>query len=124
MLEMRRCDVIDITFSGSGGGIRNQNGAVTLRNCRIEGNTAQQGTGIFTGSSPSTTPSSVTLFNTEVRNNTATSIVNRIGAGIYNFDGTSTVTISNDSFICENDPEATQCERLDDTSRCFATCPD
>jgi hypothetical protein len=122
VLEMRRCQVINNTTNASGAGVRNLNGTVILRNCRIEGNTAQSATGISTGSNPPAQPSSLELHNTEVRGNTANGGT-PTGAGIFKFGSASTVTISNDSYICDNDPVGTQCDGLSDASQCLPVCP-
>jgi hypothetical protein len=123
-LEMRRCDVVGNKGPGFGGGIRNTGGSVVLRNCRIEGNSAQSGAGIVTANGATSPSSFLELHNTEVRGNVANGQVNPTGAGILNVSGESNVTISTDSIICENNPDATQCDGLVDTSRCSAICPD
>lgn len=118
-LVMNHCKVLNNTNAPEGAGIRNNNGSVELNDCLIEGNSATtNGGGILTGHQPEET-SSLTLNNTVVRGNTATG---GIGAGIYRVQSQSTVIISNDSAICENDPLANQCENIK-KSRCFAVCP-
>ncbi|MFT4040385.1 MAG: hypothetical protein QM692_19550 [Thermomicrobiales bacterium] len=120
-LEMRRCNILNNRISnGAGIGLQNVNGSAILRNCRIEGNDGGQGAGIFTGNQATFT-ATLELYSTEVRGNTSSSS----GAGIFNLvntPGSSTVTVSNDSAICANSPDATQCQNID-TSRCFASCP-
>lgn len=120
-LEMRGCSVINNSTNADGGGVRNLNGSVILRNCLVQGNTAARGAGIWTASSPPSTPSSLQLFNTKVKGNTATGVTPPFGAGILNFNSTSEVAISTDSVVCENTPVADQCSGFPQT-RCFDSC--
>ena len=57
-----------------GGGILNKNGQVTIANCIIRNNRADQGGGIYNGNG-----GDAVIFNTEISGNTATD-----GAGMYN----------------------------------------
>jgi hypothetical protein len=59
---------------------------------------------------------------TIVRGNTATAATAPTGAGILNFNSTSTVSISLNSAVCENTPLATQCDGFPQW-RCLDTCP-
>lgn len=117
-LVMHDCKVLNNICPADGAGIRNTNGSVELHGCLVQGNAAPNGAGILTQHQSAQT-SSLTLNNTVVRGNTATT---GVGAGIYNFQSRSVVTISSDSVICENTPLASQCEEIQQT-QCVAVCP-
>jgi CSLREA domain-containing protein len=69
--------------SGSGGGIFNNGGTVTLTNSTVSGNSAVNGGGIFNFGT-------VTITNSTISGNSA----NNIGGGIFNNGGTVTLTNS------------------------------
>lgn len=82
--------------SASGGGIRNENAALTLSACVIRGNVAPVGAGIYNGSSGGS--ATLTIVGCFIGDNTA----DGLGGGIYN-DGSSggpaTVAIWNSSIV-------------------------
>jgi hypothetical protein len=124
-LVMNDCSILDniVSFNSDGAGLTNINGFATLNGCLIQGNQAPNGAGILTGSNPSTTESKLVLDSgTIVRGNTATAATTPNGAGILNFNSTSSVTISQDSAVCENTPVGTQCSGFPQ-GRCLTTCP-
>lgn len=65
-----------------GGGILNKNGQVTIANCIIRNNRAEQGGGIYNGHG-----GDAIIFNTEISGNTATE-----GAGMYNLSADPRLT--------------------------------
>ncbi len=65
-----------------GGGILNKNGQVTIANCIIRNNRAEQGGGIYNGHG-----GNAIIFNTEISGNTATE-----GAGMYNLSADPRLT--------------------------------
>jgi hypothetical protein len=118
-VELRRCKIIGNHTTEVGGGIYNEAGTIILHNCLVEGNSAPWGAGIFTGNLPEES-SSLQLYNTEVRGNTASGN-DPYGAGIYNDNASSSVTIANNSIICGNSPTMDQCNGIAQDA-CFTTC--
>ncbi len=95
-LTVQNCTITGNAASGGGGGgVANRAGTLTVQNCTINGNSARDGGGIY--SSRDLVLATLTVQNSTISGN---SVISGIGGGIHSYGSTTTVqncTISGNS---------------------------